>query len=359
MKQKILVLSLLFFVAVVSMQAQGLLYDGPKVLVKGVVVNTGKINSQLPVETRENGTINSSGAAGNIYAAGMVVGEGTTVTNGSGATLTVGEAPRELVIGNNHYSIGDFGAAGIWMTENLREIPDGGVLGKGNLYDVKYFNYPAPHETTDYTTLGADSAVNKKTYGYVYSWTAAMNLDDSRNSPYDGNLGNNYSQARVQGICPDGWHLPSDYEWTQLEKEIMMSTVYSTDLGVSLLSDTVNVSSEGMSTGTGFRVRDAANSNANSLDKKMRASDKIWTGIFAPGKSKSASEGGFSALPAGNWINASANNFGTYAYFWSSSSNSSSNVWSRSISSTNAGVGRNTTSKYNQLSVRCKKDLTI
>jgi uncharacterized protein (TIGR02145 family) len=72
----------------------------------------------------------------------------------------------------------------IWLKENLKsyhysdgtEIPD--VLAYNN----------------------SDSLV--QIYGLLYTWDAAM-----RNS----------TQPGAQGICPDGWHIPTDQEWKELE----------------------------------------------------------------------------------------------------------------------------------------------
>ena len=47
---------------------------------------------------------------------------------------------------------------------------------------------------------------NLTTYGYLYNWYAAMGGSSSSAS----------NPSNVQGVCPDGWHLPSDAEWTQL-----------------------------------------------------------------------------------------------------------------------------------------------
>jgi uncharacterized protein (TIGR02145 family) len=52
----------------------------------------------------------------------------------------------------------------------------------------------------------AKNTVNYLIYGVLYNWTAAMNDDQGG------------SQAgRKQGICPEGWHLPDDREWKELE----------------------------------------------------------------------------------------------------------------------------------------------
>ncbi len=39
-------------------------------------------------------------------------------------------------------------------------------------------------------------------YGLLYTWDAAM-----RNS----------TQPGAQGVCPDGWHIPTDQEWSEME----------------------------------------------------------------------------------------------------------------------------------------------
>jgi len=61
--------------------------------------------------------------------------------------------------------------------------------------------------------VSADSiAKNCTKYGRLYDWSTAMALDASYN--YDS-----YSAAaKHQGICPSGWHLPSDAEWNILMK---------------------------------------------------------------------------------------------------------------------------------------------
>lgn len=43
-------------------------------------------------------------------------------------------------------------------------------------------------------------------FGRLYTWRAAMNRASSSNSNPSG----------VQGVCPPGWHLPSNAEWHEL-----------------------------------------------------------------------------------------------------------------------------------------------
>jgi uncharacterized protein (TIGR02145 family) len=74
--------------------------------------------------------------------------------------------------------------AQVWMAENL--------------------NYGAP----DVTAGGcyANSADSCSKYGRLYSWETAMGGAPSSSS----------SPSGVRGVCPDGWHLPSDAEWKTL-----------------------------------------------------------------------------------------------------------------------------------------------
>ncbi len=51
-----------------------------------------------------------------------------------------------------------------------------------------------------------NSLSNADTYGALYTWSAAMNGSSSSNNNPSG----------IQGVCPDGWHLPSYSEWTEL-----------------------------------------------------------------------------------------------------------------------------------------------
>ena len=51
-----------------------------------------------------------------------------------------------------------------------------------------------------------DDIENKNTYGALYTWAGAMNCSASSALTPSG----------VQGVCPTGWHLPSDDEWASL-----------------------------------------------------------------------------------------------------------------------------------------------
>jgi uncharacterized protein (TIGR02145 family) len=60
-----------------------------------------------------------------------------------------------------------------------------------------------------------DSAANCDRYGRLYQWAAAMDIDPS----FDYSIWSG-SDSLHQGICPQGWHLPSNAEWTVMLNKI-------------------------------------------------------------------------------------------------------------------------------------------
>ena len=99
----------------------------------------------------------------------------------------------------------------IWMQENLRvtHYADGTAV-------------PFVENSTNWDALEWDdkaycwydnSVANKDIYGGLYTWAAAMN----------GELSSEANPSGMQGVCPNGWHLPSDSEWKQLEMYLGMS----------------------------------------------------------------------------------------------------------------------------------------
>jgi uncharacterized protein (TIGR02145 family) len=90
----------------------------------------------------------------------------------------------------------------VWMAENLKYLPS--VVGP----DTDSYTTPCYYVYGYNGTVVADAkaTANYTTYGVLYNWLAAMNGAASSTSNPSG----------VQGVCPTGWHLPSDAEWTQL-----------------------------------------------------------------------------------------------------------------------------------------------
>ena len=186
-----------------------------------------------------------------------------------------------------------------WMKENLKttRFTNGTAISQGSgtsTMEVAYWYYPA------------NNSLNMDTYGLLYNWNAVM-----------------------QGICPIGWHVPSDEEWKQMEISVGMSwsdannSGYRGDIAARLSGD------------IGWLSSGAANTPGN-LSAAYRNSS------------------GFSALPAG--ARTDPNYFGYEASFWSSTANDSNYAWHRILFFNLAGVQRLASAKSRGYSVRCIKD---
>jgi len=101
----------------------------------------------------------------------------------------------------NNYSVVQIGNQ-IWMAENLRYLPS--VVGPNIGSSTTPYYYVYGYNSTSVSAAKATS--NYTTYGVLYNWPAAM----------AGSVSSTANPSGVQGVCPLGWHLPSDAEWTQL-----------------------------------------------------------------------------------------------------------------------------------------------
>jgi len=188
-----------------------------------------------------------------------------------------------------------------WMAENLKSnhYADGSAITEAYNYDTEYGN--------------------GLTYGYLYTWAAVMNGTGSSSSNPSG----------VQGVCPDGWHVPSDAEWRELEMTLGMTTA--------------EANSEG------YR-------GSHSEGRKIKETEDafLWTDHANRGTNSS----GFSALPGGCHCYGSFFSLEGNAAFWSSteSPNPQTNAWYRSVISIEEEVFRGTYLKSYSLSVRCLQD---
>ena len=79
-----------------------------------------------------------------------------------------------------------------WMAENLKYLPS--VVGPGTGSEAVPYYYVYGYNGTDVDE--AKLTANYNTYGVLYNWSAALTA------------------------CPDGWHLPSDAEWTELTNSL-------------------------------------------------------------------------------------------------------------------------------------------
>jgi len=151
-----------------------------------------------------------------------------------------------------------------------------------------------------------DSSANCTTYGRLYTWATAMGLDTS----YNSKLWQGPDSAKHQGICPSGWHVPTDTEWGTL-----IAYVGADSARIKLSS------TSGWSSGNG-------------------------TDAY-----------GFSVLPAGYRLyGGTFLNLGDGAFFWSSSEYGASYAWNRNFLFSNAYVIRNNNLKPYGFSLRCAQN---
>jgi uncharacterized protein (TIGR02145 family) len=179
----------------------------------------------------------------------------------------------------------------VWMAENL--------------------NYYTPTGSWYYNN---DSATYSATYGRLYDGIASMAGESSSSSNPSG----------VQGVCPSGWHLPSDDEWKQLEMTLGMSQEQA----------------------------DAVGDRGTNQGEQM----KTTYGWYSDGNGTNTS--GFSGLPAGTRDCCSSSFFDILRYVsWRACTESSpTDAWGRHLSFNNPYVYRAAGSKNYGLSVRCVKN---
>jgi uncharacterized protein (TIGR02145 family) len=156
------------------------------------------------------------------------------------------------------------------------------------------------------------------TYGRLYTWAAVMNGASSSGSNPSG----------VQGLCPDGWHVPSDNEWKEMEMTLGMTSTQAHSTGI-----------RGYMTACILKETDEA---------------FLW---YAVGTEPGTNSSGFTALPGGYRDSGSVFNYLTYrTYFWSTTEYSSTNAWYRVLYGGESGVGRYDEDKTYGFSARCVKD---
>ena len=228
-----------------------------------------------------------------------------------------------------------------WMKENLKttHYSNGATITKGQASTNSYVPYAGNKYYYEY----GDDPTNKPIYGLLYSWAAVMNgAGSSSNNP-----------SGIQGICPSGWHVPSNAEWCELENYI--------EPGID-----VNCNS------TGYR---------GSMAKKL-AAPRYWSqyvsNSFAPGywpiDSTGFDDSGFSGLPAGRYnmyfssSGSSSNSanyqyLNTFGYWWSCTMDNSNYIFYRYLNYQNSGVNLTSTlnplsnyTTYYAYSVRCVKN---
>ena len=185
-------------------------YCGTPVLARGICWGTSHDPDITGMKTDEGGGDGSFVSTitgletGVLYyvRAYATVDEGTVY--GNEISLRTWDNSEMVDVDGNSYGtvlIGDQ----IWMSENL------GVTRYADGSPIPLVEDATQWGALDYDAMAYcwyynDSAIFAADYGALYTWSAAMRGAASSYSIPSG----------IQGVCPDGWHLPSNNEWAML-----------------------------------------------------------------------------------------------------------------------------------------------
>lgn len=234
----------------------------------------------------DNADVNGDGLIDVLDAIGtvnIIMGGGGFVCGESTITDADGNVYSTVLIGEQ-----------CWIGENLKttKYADGSGI---------------PHVTSGSTwvnlTSGAYCWYNNdpnfgSTYGALYNWYAT-----------------NPATNGGRQLCPEGWRVPSDADWSAL------------------------VSFIGGSTTVGGKLKETGYSH------------------WFPPNTGATDEFGFTALPGGSRIwNGNFDSMGTYCWLWASTEQAGVFAYLRNMFHNSATMGRGSINKLNGFSIRCLKD---
>ena len=191
----------------------------------------------------------------------------------------------------------------VWMAENLAYLPSVNMVADGSEDAAGSYYYVYGYDGTN--VADAKATDNYATYGVLYNWTAAM----------DGEASSTTNPSGIQGVCPAGWHLPSDAEWTELTDYLGGESV------------------------AGGKLKETGTTH------------------WASPNTDATNETGFTALPGGyRFSNGTFDHIGNYGLWWSATESSASNAWLQYMNYYSSLVSRDYGYEELGLSVRCVRD---
>ena len=232
---------------------------------------------------------------------------GTTLSFTTLERITVkdidGNVYQTVMIGNQR-----------WMAENLKtkRYADGSpiqLVESNSEWETLSSTYKAYCYFNNNVSIG-------DTYGALYTWAAAMNGSGSTNANPSG----------VQGVCPAGWHLPSDQEWKEMEMFLGMNSSEADAMSLRGTTEGGELKQEG-------------------------TSDWVFPNAGA------TNESGFTALPGGSRFS-DAKFTGLYhdTSFWTATEYDNTNALQRGLGYDHSKVGRTFFYKGDGFAVRCIED---
>ena len=210
-------------------------------------------------------------------------------------------------IEGHHYDAVQIGSQ-VWMAQNLRthRYADSTFIPHSNYTNGGQLQLYYPNNDTN----------NVEEYGYLYNWKAAVHGETA---------GSDANPSGIQGVCPDGWHLPSDAEWMQLTDYLIQHHISCGDDATSI--------AKALASSTGWKASYAECAVGNTPEYNNTT--------------------GFSARPAGTFTDGYVH-FGEYARYWTTTSPDVSCYWG--IYYHSAVVGKGFADRGEGLSVRCVRN---
>ncbi len=212
----------------------------------------------------------------------------------------------------NHYAVVKIGDQW-WMAENLN-VGTYAVITSPQVFGTKF--------CMDINGIANPSCP----MGGLYEWENLM----QGGTPCNGTGAPPADQctAPIKGLCPDGWHIPSHYEWTTLARNAGSSPAsFPYDMSVGVLG----------------------------TDEGGNLKTTCTTDWWSP-NAGATNITGFSGIPGGDTWQGVFEDFGQSAYFWTSTWSYASLPWVYALNYSISVVGRSLYVRENGFSCRCIKN---
>ena len=199
----------------------------------------------------------------------------------------------------------------IWMAKNLKvtHFPDGSEIP----FYSNDIEWKGIQDNDEKVNAGycwySDNAENKSSYGALYSYAGALHA------------------------CPEGWHLPTEEDWKNLQMELGMTQ-----------SEYENSGFQGTSSHVGSQIA---------------GNQSLWTeGWLTTHSDSKFGSSGLNLIPGGqrNAVSGECTQLGENGHYWVNEDHSTGRAYARNIQYNNTGIEKRGNIKSSGHSVRYVKD---